>query len=337
MDTIVTLGDSIAWGQGLLEDEKYSSRVTAYLRGATPRDFEQRIAAHSGAVIGIGNSSAAPLLNSEVPVDGPTILQQVRMFQADKQAADAVVLVLLNGGINDLGVNNLLNPLFDPNEIRRRTAQYCFEDMKTVLRECLQTFANARIVITGYYQLLSEDSDALLLPAVVGAFGLLLSSVPGALFGGVATVITRKIISDNCRLFASTANDSFARAADTINKELAFHSDARAIGVAVPAFGPINAALASESYSWGLRFTGDPTELFVPIDSVINDRVGACHLAFDSGQIPDYARCKIASAGHPNPQGAAIYSAAIRGVLNQWLDDGWLGPFDRLEWMALLL
>lgn len=338
MAAVVTIGDSIAWGQGLPETEKFSALVTTHLRGAgLIGDGGHRMLAHSGAKIGIGLTAGPQDASGEVPLDRPTILEQARQLAGSSLHVDGVVLVLVNGGINDIGVDNLLNPLTDPTQIRLRATQHCFEDMKTVLRACLDTFPHARIVLTGYYPLISEDSDALLIPPLAGAFGLSLLSVPGVVVAGVLSLAVRKVMADNCRLFAGTANKSFLRAAKEVNGQLTHGGDARRVGVAVPAFGPKNAALASNAFVWGLRFTADPTELFVPVDGVIHERVQACHLAADAGLIGNYSRCKIASVGHPNPAGVKAYVSAIRAVLQPWVDTGWLGTVDRQEWLALVL
>jgi lysophospholipase L1-like esterase len=335
---VVTIGDSIAWGQGLPETEKFSALVTTYLRGAgLIGDGGHRMLAHSGAKIGIGLTVGPQDASGEVPLDRPTIVEQARGLAGNARQTDGVALVLLNGGINDIGVDTLLNPLTDPTQIRLRATQYCFEDMKTVLRACLDTYPRARIVLTGYYPLISEESDALLIPALAGAFSLSLVNVPGAVIAGVLSLAARKVMADNCSLFASTANKSFQRVAKEVNAELAHRGDARRVGVAVPSFGPKNAALASNAFVWGLRFTADPTELFVPVDGVIHERVQACHLAADAGRIDNYARCKIASVGHPNPAGVKAYVSAIQAVLKPWVDTGWLAPADRQEWLALVL
>jgi len=50
---IVNLGDSVPWGQGLLESEKYDVIVKTTLAATHPVVTLERFA-HSGAVIGAG-------------------------------------------------------------------------------------------------------------------------------------------------------------------------------------------------------------------------------------------------------------------------------------------
>jgi lysophospholipase L1-like esterase len=98
---IVNLGDSVPWGQGLLEAEKYDILVKAALSAKYPGGVTLERSAHSGAVIGAGiaTGTSAP---GEVPVARPTIIEQCEQFA---NAPETVDLVLVNGGINDVGVS----------------------------------------------------------------------------------------------------------------------------------------------------------------------------------------------------------------------------------------
>jgi lysophospholipase L1-like esterase len=94
---MVVLGDSVPWGQGLLPAHKYHAVLeTLSTTYAVSTDFM----AHSGATIGGGATVGASAPDGEVPDAYPTILQQCA---ADTQAPDTVDLILLNGGINDVG------------------------------------------------------------------------------------------------------------------------------------------------------------------------------------------------------------------------------------------
>ena len=48
---MLVLGDSIMWGQGLRDEEKFSSRVKCWLQEKTNREVKLHVEAHSGAVI----------------------------------------------------------------------------------------------------------------------------------------------------------------------------------------------------------------------------------------------------------------------------------------------
>src|SRR6476620_12094198 len=71
---MLVIGDSIMWGQGLRDDEKFSSRVKCWLQEKTDREVKLHMEAHSGAVIS-GSASAQPAftsLNGEVNMTSPT-------------------------------------------------------------------------------------------------------------------------------------------------------------------------------------------------------------------------------------------------------------------------
>jgi len=67
--------------------------------------------AHSGAVIGVDSGAPAGSCDGEVPTAFPTILQQ-----CEAAPDTSVNLVILNGGINDIDIRYILNPL----RLRRR-------------------------------------------------------------------------------------------------------------------------------------------------------------------------------------------------------------------------
>ena len=50
---LVTLGDSVHWGQGLRRADKLHGIVASELRNTRP-DLENHLLAHSGAIIGVG-------------------------------------------------------------------------------------------------------------------------------------------------------------------------------------------------------------------------------------------------------------------------------------------
>ena len=86
---VTVVGDSVAWGQGLLDTHKYSSIVNQTLGLATP----PLMLAHSGATIGIRGATPFTAQSGEVPTSSPTVLEQVA---AAPDPADTQV-VLMNG------------------------------------------------------------------------------------------------------------------------------------------------------------------------------------------------------------------------------------------------
>src|SRR5215467_802509 len=149
MSTLLVVGDSVVWGQGLLQEHKTATLV-AHRLGA-----EITMLAHSGAKIGIRDSYSVVMPSAEVPCFFPTILQQVQGFTGDPAS---VKWVLLNGGINDVEVQRVLNPMVPLYELELHTRNYCGRDMLTLLRQLVRRFKRAQILVLGYYPGLSHHS-----------------------------------------------------------------------------------------------------------------------------------------------------------------------------------
>jgi lysophospholipase L1-like esterase len=113
---IVTLGDSIIWGQGLLPNEKFSTLVQQALLPKHPEGVTLESVAHSGAVIGATGVIGTPQVG-EVPAARLSIIEPCDGYSNSPSTVD---LVIVNGGINDVGVATILNPLalIPPLEVR---------------------------------------------------------------------------------------------------------------------------------------------------------------------------------------------------------------------------
>ena len=76
---LLVLGDSIMWGQGLRDRDKFWWRIKNWLQDKTGRRVQERIEAHSGAVIELNNPSENVFTsrNGEVNLLTPTINEQV--------------------------------------------------------------------------------------------------------------------------------------------------------------------------------------------------------------------------------------------------------------------
>src|SRR5258706_6574500 len=53
---LLVLGDSIMWGQGLIEQHKAWYQVKSWLKESTSREVRENVAAHSGAVVGVNDA-----------------------------------------------------------------------------------------------------------------------------------------------------------------------------------------------------------------------------------------------------------------------------------------
>ena len=291
---ILVFGDSVAWGCGLGDSEKFSTLVMNEVtnRNGGGIGVYKTVAAHTGAIIGNGNSGSGPEQDGEVPRSFPTILQQVSKWESIPDAKD-VDLVLVDGGINDVKIEHILN-IFDPTDIAGATEQHCHQDMKSLLSAIAGAFSTARVVVTGYFPILSDQSDQTegkkFMSVVIMIFGM--SILPPL------NPAEWKTLSDRCSLFNSAAKGALAKAVSETNSSL---GGPPRIFFADPDFGPANAVFASDACLFGVN--GDLS----PQDGMAGPRAKSCE-----AQAKDELNyCKHASLGHPNAKGALKYAQAI--------------------------
>lgn len=292
---MVVFGDSVNWGQGLAESDKFYSLVA---QGLAERDGgplpEIKVLAHSAAIIGAHVTTNQGALDPEVPTPYPTIMQQVNGFT---DAPETVDLVLLNGGINDVDIRDLLNPLTDAASLRDWIEAHCHADMRTLLDNVTGKFTlpTARIVVTGYYLVLSEKSDPKCFEPLLNAIGAPWLDYMGDEFLklGIDNVVK------NCAIFYQDSTAALQNAVEDANATAGGR-----IKFVDPGFGPENSAFAEPAWVFGV----DGVD-FSPQDEVIASR----HVACDNCQ-PNLALrwiCYRASAGHPNALGAKQYAKQI--------------------------
>lgn len=160
-------GDSIMWGQGLKERDKFWCRTRQWLELKTGREVKPYVYAHAGAVIEeksllsqpLGKDSYEFILKvreegEEVNVSFPTIIEQVDTAAEEFETrTEKVDLVLVDGCINDLNLRTLLNAGKTEKDIEEQTGTFCRAPMERLLRRINEKFPNAYVVVTGYYPL----------------------------------------------------------------------------------------------------------------------------------------------------------------------------------------
>ena len=199
---MLAFGDSIMWGQGLTDGLKFGTLVKNWVdanlpgRGVTFQSF-----AHSGAVI-LPDSvqDAAGIFGGEVPASYPSIHGQLSRALATLVTrgitpAD-IDLVLLNGGINDIGVVNILNPFASTASIRELTRDSITDRMNFLLPTAAGMFPNAKFVVPGYFPIVTLDSSVLEITALLMALGL---AEPLSALGVTAAV--KQTLVEHCAAF----------------------------------------------------------------------------------------------------------------------------------------
>lgn len=298
MGYLVTLGDSVHWGQGLLPEHKFCRLVAHHLRVADP-GLVEHLLAHSGAIIGAGATVTRALVDGEVPVGYPTILEQLGAFPGDPQE---VIALLVNGGINDIDIRTILNPFIATPALEAMTIEHCYDSMRVLLLEAARRFTNpaTRIVVTPYFPILSTHSTPFRIPRMLLIYGV--QPDPPSMTTTAAFV---GAIVQRCLLFWRESTRCLRRAVDEVNATL----PAARVLFADPGFVEENAVFAEDPWLWGLTHT------LLPQDEVAGPRRGACDAAFPFPDLLAREQCYRASAGHPNVTGAQKYADAIVAAL----------------------
>lgn len=343
---MLVLGDSIMWGQGLKRERKFWWRIKCWLEDKTGRQVLEKVVAHSGAHLD-NPQTAAPTFSStdgEVNLPFPTInqeLDEALAYYGDDR--DKVDLVLVDGCINDVDVSNLLDATADPEAIRQRIIGPCLNGMHALLRRITRSFPNARVLVTGYYRIVStETDDNLFLRQLVKKIN---SGKPQARRMTDKQMRDRLITISEVWYKVSTA--SLEEAVRRINQEQeaeALPSRAEFVEIG---FSPEHSFAAAGTLLWNFVFGSTNlsgirkvvvtlsfgTAAYKPNDDVRESRVKSCNQTFKRPKGVKESKaekesrenhlliCRYASLGHPNQMGALIYAEAIKGKLNRFVEE----------------
>ncbi|MGZ4829772.1 MAG: hypothetical protein ACXVJL_14645 [Candidatus Angelobacter sp.] len=291
MSTLLVMGDSVVWGQGLAYENKTASILARHL-GA-----EINMMAHSGAKIGIRDSYTVTMPSAEVPCFFPTILQQLQDFNGDPAS---VKWVLMNGGINDVEVQRVFNPMIPQYELELHTRNYCGRDLLAILQQVTHKFPNALALVLGYYPALSHLSR----PEGVES---LYSLVHGVRFEPLLDAhLFRTEVVEHCLRFWKLSTGMLRLAVESVNREAGMK---RAIFVD-SGMEEANAAYAPQSLLWECDMN-DPDK--AP-DEVVDERRVAYELV-GAGDLQKN-QVLLSAVGHPNIAGAArMAEQCVRAVV----------------------
>lgn len=325
---VLAIGDSIVWGQGLDDASKFTVRVRDWLQQQLQLPVTLTSFAHSGAIIEQhGSGDALPPYPGEVPNSWPSITAQARMAAGlaprtiTAPPADEIDLVILDGGINDVGVKNILDPRLS--SLASVTQQKCDFAMRALLSDVAMLFPNARVVVTGYFAIVSPESS--LLDVALLLMGLGVVATPFIGLGGVAMQAAaiaelvaefggegplKTALATRSATFHTTATSALRSAVSAVNAQ--FKRDFR---FAEPGFGPRNSYAAPDSWLWHVSAAASPT---TP-DPAAAQRRQACLARYGNvepdrtpgASFTDAPQCPLAAMGHPNVRGAQAYADSI--------------------------
>ena len=275
----------------------------------------------------------------EKPYGGLTILQQLDRLPYDyfghdppaghdlwdetDRAYDRVDdgdLVLLDGGINDVGTTTVVAPWTDQHDIDLATRRHCYDHLKYLIARTRRKFPTALVVVTGYFPFPSDESDlslAELTLAIAVVFGL-----PIGAAAGLVGTFGREFAIENVLFFNRRQRHYVRKAVAEADREL----DGPGVLFASPGFGPENSTNAHRAWLWSAPSMGHPEvgdERHAvchggddrPDDGSYEDLVEAVESLLDAVGIGDdedpfieHLMCKYAASFHPNPD---AYARAI--------------------------
>jgi hypothetical protein len=277
----------IADSLGLEVQNRAHSGATV-LSGSGPDDLITRSGYSSPVASGVESATG------EVPRSKPTILEQAASFVGNP---NSVGVILVDGGINDVTLKNILDLSSPIQDLDRSIRQHCHREMVTLLKYIVARFSHSscRIVVTGYFPILSRDSCLVNIPLL-----LKLLRVKGSRKARSRTA--SDLIVDRALRFWHESDRLLAKSVKDVN-------DPR-VRFVRSGFNSKNALFATDPL---LREPNVdpclPHPQFPVYDSRYDQRGVECkHYPQD---LENCLFCPIASLGHPLERGAQTYFNAI--------------------------
>ncbi len=315
---MAVVGDSVMWGQGLKDANKFSTRLIPFLVGALggrairPLDF-----AHSGAIIGSyaddrDKPSDATTVGGEVPESYPSVLHQAMSLVRNQMARpEDLDLIVMDGCANDVGLLSILEPWTNDSQISTSVSNACGLLVEQALELMHGTYPNAKIIVTGYFPIVSAQSD---LSAVAG----LLIALGGPV-GVAGTIDFHDKVIDHSTVFYATSSASLQSAVQTADSR----GGGRFAKLVLPTFDASSSYAAPNTFLWLMPL---PPTLPTQYDEVFLPRQGAClSMGFSMPQT-----CRTASGGHPNVLGALAYANAAITALSEFVPQ-WRMQFSTVQ------
>jgi lysophospholipase L1-like esterase len=308
---LVIIGDSIAWGTGLEQKEKYYYKVADWLQKTLKRSVEVKVLAHTGATLAKpeeDENTGQKFINPELASWHPTLLEQAGNISAPEN----VDLILLSGGINDINVNTILNPLTNPEDISTRCANI-EAPLVDVLEKLLDKCIKSKIIVTSYYPIISNDTTKAALNTFANEFqNLTPNSIEGYGFNLVKKLFGEErvllMMSSNSNRFDKQSRLAIDRAIEEANRYSVSHFKEKRVFFAPVDFPSNRSYGTNESWLWELT---DPK---VNNGKFTDDNTYAYRISLCEKYLCDWNYLIIA-IGHPNVEGANEYNKTIIDTL----------------------
>ncbi len=322
----LVVGDSLVWGQGLEEKDKFYTLTKNWLEAEA---FGQtvpvnlKVLAHSGSTLTLHENEAEALrkagkderkfYNPEINVGFPSIKSQLDIAAAEYESTESVKLIMLSGGITDISVAAILNPLGKNKQLRADIEKYCGRSMSEVLGHAASLFPNALIAVVGYYPMISPQTRTHdLFNFTLEAYGIPRPLKPVAnnlLTKQFFKVFGKKAI-ERSRIWIEMSESKFRESIDSLNSRL---NRTRAVYVKAPidetnTYGT-KGSLVFRMLKKGRiedRFYDERKQLCDPTFRELKDLTGLKY---------PVRFCEMAAVGHPNPEGSRAFAEAIKTAI----------------------
>lgn len=325
----LVIGDSLIWGQGLREEQKFYTLTKDWLQTevfAGSRPVNLKVKAHSGSTLTLHADAAAGLRRAgrdesqyahpEINVAFPSIAKQIDLaadeYKRENIAAESVGLIMLSGGITDIGPSKVLDTDGDDDALRRDIVKYCRDDMIGVLRRAAAAFPMAKIAVIGYFPMISPQTPT---SKLTNAY-LEVRRVPDPLKPFVNNALLRRFFKsdkkrgvERSRIWIEDSDRNLQQAVETFNSE-------RKSASAVFIKSPLAEDNALETKNTMLfRMKKGKVEDFLYAERKMVCEKELEQLKASTGLKYSVRLCEISAIGHPNPEGSGRYAEAIKAKL----------------------
>lgn len=328
---MLVVGDSLIWGQGLEEKDKFYTLTKNWLQSELKTQVNLKVKAHSGATVFLhdkeiellkkAEKSEAESFYPEVNLSFPSLKTQIDVakneFEKEGKKAESVNLVMLTGGIVDITVAGVLNPLANEKSLKKYITQYCNEDMFRFLEHSAEVFPNALFAVVGYFPILSPKTDtAKMLNAFLEAY-----SIPRPLKPFSNNILTRpffRIIQkkalNRSRVWFEDSNRELQNAVNRLNSK-----SGKQRAVFIKSSLTEDSAMETPNtllFRMGKRGKTEDTfydKRLIECKKILGD------LRKSIGLKQSVRQCEIAAIAHPNPEGSKVYAEDIKNSLKNIL------------------
>lgn len=322
----LVIGDSLVWGQGLREEHKFYHLTREWLQTEVFKNKRQvnlKVQAHSGASINLKQYETDALQAAEIGEDEffhrevnlsfPSIRAQIDVARREYENPQSVNLIMLTGGITDIRLSTILNPLKSNDELKRAIAEHCNEKMFELLEHAAGEFPNAQIVVVGYYPFLSKYTPTSRIFNNV----LEIYDVPQPVKSLINNPLNRQLLKryrkkmvERSMIWAENSTLEFKKAVERLNAK--FESQ-RAVFIE----SPIKAENSIGTKKTLLYEVGKKGKTE---DALAAERMSVCGRTIDElkrlTNLKLRARtCELATIGHPNVEGSKAIAEAIKEKL----------------------